>query len=362
MTATALITRPILCLLLLCATVRAADPATRPGARRPGQTVQRLREAADALDLTAEQRPGVDEAFAAAQRRFREVLRQRRDLDADARREEFRTIAAGLVDDISAQLTPEQKVAFRDDVARLRGGEEPATRPSGTPRMGATAFPGQTPPPPMMTGGTMAPAPDGDAADDSPPPRSAFLQKLTRPSGLEIGGRVPDALTVVTLADEQKPLIRLLPDHRPLVIVFASLSSPTFRDRLGDLPWLRQQLVGKAELMVVYTREQYPAGQWTVKRNDVDKVSIPPHADLAARLALLRQVESLAKLGNGATLVADAMDDAAADTLAGAEPNCAAVVLRPDGTLAARQQWLDPTGIVGLVEAAGAGGATDSTD
>ena len=350
----------------------ASRPANREAANRPGRFVQKLREAVAGLDLSDEQRPGIEESFAAAESEFRELMPRLREMDKQQRRDELKTAVAGLVDDITRQLTPEQKAVFRQDLASIRKGGNPATRPTdpdsaaGTPRMGGVPFPGKTPPPPMtadatpMRGDTQMmgdAAPPADNAQDAdaaaaPAARSAFLRKLTDPAGLAVGAKVSDSIRVVTLADEQKPLANLLARRRPTVIVFASLSSPTFRDRLGDLPWLKQQLLGKADLMVLYTREQYPAGQWTVKRNDLDGVSIPPHADLAARMKLLRQVESTAKLGGGVEFVADAMDDAAADTLAGAAPNCAAVVLRPDGTLAARQQWLDPTGIVGLVEAA----------
>ena len=344
--------------------------------------MQRLRRAVDRLDLTDQQRPGIDESFAAVERQFRELLPRLRQMDPDERRDELKTLVAGLVDDLRSQLTPAQRETFGGELARLRKGEAdgdaPATRPTdpaqmgpaGSPRMGSTPFPGTAPPPPMMNGDRPMTGMSGDAAgaadagDDedaaaTPAVRSAFLQKLTHPAGLAVGEKIGESLKIVTLADEQKPLTYLLDDRRPTVVVFASMSSPTFRDRLGDLPWLKRQLVGKARLMVVYAREQYPAGQWTLKRNETDRVSIPPHADLAARMALLRQTLAAADLGGGVDFVADAMDDATLQTLAGDGPNCAAVVLRPDGTLAARQQWLDPTGIVRLVEVAEPELATD---
>ena len=436
--------------LLLTAGVAAsaADaPATRPGGTEARERVPRplreLRQAVDVMDLTDAQRPGIDAAFAGAEAALAEALRDGRDGDPKARREAVRTVFAGLVDEVNARLTPEQKPLFRQAVERLRGGgPAKAERPTTMPFVTGTGGPparqlqrardalaamelspetrgkvdgafadlmeavkqakGEATPEAMrralaqyretladaltpeqqrdlrqrLAGDApaademnMNPATAGDKAarrqqrrrdqgergqpgqqEDEPAHRSAFLQHLSKPAGLAVGAAVPENVTVVNLAGAERPLVRLLPKNRPLVVVFGSLSSPTFRDRLGDLPWLKQQLLGKADLMVLYTREQYPAGGWTVKRNDLDGVSIPPHADAAARMALLRKAVAAASDLDGVTWVADAMDDAALLTLVGDAPNCAAVVIRPDGTVAGRQQWLDPTGVLGLIE------------
>ena len=345
---------------------RQGEPVTRPAERRverdgergrgPGRLLERLRRATAEMDVTPEQRRDLDAAFEAAIARFRQALPEMRQMSRDERREEVRVLLMGLVDEVNAALPPEKRGEFRATVERLRDrdddGEARPGRGFAPPPglFGGRKLDGDAPPPPMMGGDAMSGPDQSEVADSTP--SSAFLANLTRTPGLAFGAALPESITVLTLAGAERSLRTYQPKGRPMVVVLGSLSSPTFRDRLGDLAWLRREVGLTAEIVVVYTAEQHPVGgDWQPLRNMVDNVAIPPHADADARVDLLKRAMALAHAGD-VTFVADGFDDAAKNTLIGDEPAVAALVFAPDGTLSGRQRWFDPTGIPGLVEAA----------
>jgi hypothetical protein len=106
----------------------------------------------------------------------------------------------------------------------------------------------------------------------------------------------------------------------------------------------------EADLLIIYTREQHAAGEWTVDRNKQDDVEIPQHEDLAARIAAAKALRTGSDLK--VQVVVDTMDDAALKALVGDAPHCAALVFAPGGRLVGKQQWFDPSGIQALVEEA----------
>ena len=130
-------------------------------------------------------------------------------------------------------------------------------------------------------------------------------------------------------------------EHKVLVLIFGSYSCPTFRGHAAGLEALRDDVGYRANFLVVYTREAYPAGEWDVPRNAADGVSVPAHADAAARAAAARLARS--RLGLKVDVAPDGMDDAVTEAYGGF-PNAAVVVGR-DGTVVARQRWLDPSGL-----------------
>ena len=99
--------------------------------------------------------------------------------------------------------------------------------------------------------------------------------------------------------------------------------------------------------MLVYTREQYPAGEWTVERNQRDGVDLEQHEDIDARVAAARNLRVEAKIVF--EMAVDTMDDSVVETLVGEGAHCAAIVIGRDGRIIGRQQWLDPTGLPGMV-------------
>ena len=273
---------------------------------------------------------------------------------ARARLADYREAVAGVLDDgqrdrLREALAPARR---RDPKPAEGRGDEP-----GISDGDAAAMTGGVG---TMTAGTMAGG-DGPAAEPGPvelaPPQSRFLDRLRDPGGLAVGDRVPEGLTVLTAVDRPVALADLLDEHRPTVLLLGSASSPTFRDRAGDLRWLAERLrvdgVRRAGILVVYTREQHPAEEWQAARNVADGFVIPAHEAAADRL------ETAGNFGRWANLraidvdvVADSMGDAALTALAGGPSAVGnfAFVLAPDGTVIGRQRWFDPTAIPAMLE------------
>jgi hypothetical protein len=132
------------------------------------------------------------------------------------------------------------------------------------------------------------------------------------------------------------------------VIGFGSYSSPSFRQRAPALEQLAKQFGSRAQFLIVYTKEAHPAGQWDVDRNKEEGIAVEPHKDAAARTAQAEKAKDA--LGLTIPIAPDRMDDAVAAAFGGF-PN-GAVVLARDGTVVARQQWLDPDGLERRVEQA----------
>jgi hypothetical protein len=135
---------------------------------------------------------------------------------------------------------------------------------------------------------------------------------------------------------------------KPLVIVFGSLSSPKFRDRVPQLEALRNRYRTRVNLLVVYTREAHPADGWPVKRNRDDKLEVRSPTTDDERVALARQLIDRTKMT--LDLAVDTIDDATAraygDTIEGA------AVVSPYGTLIGTQTFCDPSGLPRLIDLA----------
>ena len=150
------------------------------------------------------------------------------------------------------------------------------------------------------------------------------------------------------------PLKALLAENRPTVIVLGSWSAPSFRDRTADLPWLVDNLRTpggrSADLVVAYTRERHPAGEWQTPRNEADGISIAAHATADDRVAAAAAARTAVPDRVGVSFVLDSMDDALLEAIGGGDDEGDwAVVVTPDGTVSAKQRWFDPTAIPGLV-------------
>jgi hypothetical protein len=353
----------------------ATRPATQPGGRpgegpgaRVGQQLERLSEALGQLELTPEQDEKVQGLLTSLRQDIRRLAqehagdRQAMAQAVGARMQEFRP-------ELEAILTPEQLERMAAMMQRRPGdqpatqpatrpGQRPATRPgqrqgnSGGDRPGGGGRPGEG-----GQGGPEAMQPmDGMQGPDRRPAgvneidREAFLDRITASQGMAVGQSLDDALQVVSLTAKERPLRQFVPNMEALVVLVGSASSPAFRDRLADLENLRHQTLREADLLIIYTREQHAAGEWTVQRNKLDGVEIPQHEDLEARIAAARKMRTTHDLK--VEIVVDTMDDAALKALVGDSPHCAALVFAPGGTLVGKQQWFDPTGIPALVEQA----------
>ncbi len=316
--------------------------------------LEQLTTALDGLDLTPEQDQKVNESLEALRQDIRRMVARTRnaqggDVDTETLAAAMRQRLQAFRESLEEILTPEQIAQLEQAVQSDRaGGSGPATHPGRnggdqSQMMGDTRM---TPGDGQM--GAMTPM-SGAGSRERPagPGESAFLARLSEPEGLAVGQEVPASLAVVTLDGKEVPLRRFVPRTKPLVVLLGSMSNPTFRDRVSDLVWLRRELGQDAELMLVYTREQYPAGEWTVERNQRDGVSLEQHEDIDARVAAARNLRVEAKIVF--EMAVDTMDDSVVETLVGEGAHCAAIVIGRDGRIIGRQQWLDPTGLPGMV-------------
>ncbi len=248
-------------------------------------------------------------------------------------------------------LTPEQRKELRDSMKALREERPERPRRNAGPRSEAGERPGPGARPPRGAGGFGRPA--TRPGDDRP---SRFESRLQDQVDRDQLVAVPTDLPLLTATGRETTLAQSLAEHRPTIVLLGSYSAPSFRERMADLPWLVDQLrtpSGRsADLVVVYTRERHPSDGWTNPKNDEAGIAIPAHTSAEDRLEAAKRVRSELPDRTGVSLLVDTMDDRLASLVAGDEAGDHVVVLRPDGTVSARQRWFDPTAIVGLVEAA----------
>ena len=276
-------------------------------------------------------------------------------LPDDARATAFRKALRDLATDVNEVLNRQQRGELRAVIRDLREESEESEESGGGMMMGeGERMAGE---PEMMMGGEALPAMGEQAAPPELP--AGFLDAVRNPVGLDVGQPLPAGLTVLTLSGNSRPLADLLAGPKPTVVLVGNASSPTFRDRVGDLAWMLDQLksgTGRlANVLVLYAREQYPTGEWDVARNATEGFNIEPPNTNDERIALAKNLRNWGAMNrSGLEMVVDPIDDAAFTALAGSPTATGnfAFVFRPDGTLAARQRWFDPTGIPGLVDAA----------
>jgi Spy/CpxP family protein refolding chaperone len=119
----------MLCLILLgfvvspTLTVRADDaPKERPkGQGGPTGLLTRMRATVDKLNLTTEQKPKVDAAFADAKTKIEAVVKENAGADREAMRGKIQPIVKDLMEKVIAVLTPEQQEELKKARERGRG-------------------------------------------------------------------------------------------------------------------------------------------------------------------------------------------------------------------------------------------------
>jgi hypothetical protein len=119
---------------------------------------------------------------------------------------------------------------------------------------------------------------------------------------------------------------------------FGSLSCPVFRQHVQAMEKLKAAEGQRAFFILVYTRENFPAGEKNVDSNKADGISVPEATTLDQRKA-----EALAtqrQLHITFNVAVDSMDNAVSKAF-GTFPN-GTVVIGKDGTIAARDEWTNP--------------------
>src|SRR3984885_10973543 len=229
-------------------------------------------------------------------------LRAEMQTDGTQAREKFQTIMQDTRQQLRDVLTPQQREKLRS----LRQGSEPQPPQSASP-------------PPATQ-----PAPHTDA---SPPAAS-----------LRIGQRAPD-FSLQKLDGQPVQLSSF--KGKMLVRGFGSCFSPIVREHADAIEQLRREYLPRVNLMLIYTRENYPAGQWEVERNKQEDVLIPEHSDMNARIAAAREARDRLKLD--VPIALDSMDNKTAGDYDGFSN--AAVLIGRDGTVLFFQKWFEPYGL-----------------
>jgi hypothetical protein len=334
---------------------RQGQPATRPGGQPPpgdrpgpgapeqriGQYVEQVSAAIETLQLTEQQRPLMQQAVGELREDLRRIAQEARQNNPEAAGAAFRQRMEQFRQQVLEILSPEQAQQLGQEIQRrteARGqGDRPPRGPDGAMQPNQ---PGAAMNERRQRGGQ-------EDAEVTAAAQNAFLERLNAPPGLDVGQPLTESVKIVSLTGKQRPLRESIPRSKPLVVFLGSMSSPSFRDHVGDFLQLRQEIGRDADLLIIYTREQHAAGEWTVERNERDGVAIPQHATIDERIAAAKKLRQDGEVR--IEIVVDDMENSALKALVGEAPHSAALVFAPDGTLVGRQQWLDPTGIPALV-------------
>lgn len=463
MTGRPLLPRILLCLGLLALLCGASDAIAANGTTRPGRAgggagagaqdhpmMQKVREAIDSLDLTADQKKQIDQIFQETREDIRGMAKDLKGMTPDQRREKLKPVIQDMIEKIKSVLTDPQKAALKTKLEALRKEREqagdkkpsadvvpPATQPIGDAaaphgpmmqrihdrlakldlspeqqtkvdailddtgkkfqalRQQAQDNAGDTrqksmslmqstrqqiaavltPEQQQQWRESQGPAPSPPAADSARPdapkvdaPKAAAMNDSTTGT---TGTTVAKAAAVSSSASpavESKtkslyegadaPPFRLrrlsgsdvtLDSFvgKPLVLIFGSFTSPTFRDKVSQIDELSKRYRGRAAFLIVYTKEAYPVNEWEVQRNLTEQIKVDQHQSLDERVKMAKLTQDGLKIQTD--IAVDDIDDAVADAY-DAMPNGAYVIA--SGKIIFRQKWADPLGLPAWIDIA----------
>ena len=186
----------------------------------------------------------------------------------------------------------------------------------------------------------------------APPPLKSETQAFVE-AAPPIGAVIPE-LALTSLDGKAMPLAEARA-RGPVVLVFGSYTSPSFRMKQPWLETLAKRWHGVAEIYVVFSREEHPGGQGSESREaldlDHDGVVQPYEETASARLANYKAIAeprtasdrmALARMFRGEIpgtmpILLDTPDDHAS-TVLGAMTN-SAFVIDSHGALTLKQAW-----------------------
>jgi len=308
-----------------------ADTAKRGRrAQAGGPMLQRLGDALGKLDLTADQKTKTDALLADVSEKMTKIREGAKDDQPNAR-QQARQVMQDLRTQLQSILTPPQQQKLAQELPRLRnegGPRNKADRQKDAPPANA----------PSNTNTTAAKAAGVSSSDSD-------TALLDGPTKLSAGDAAPD-FKLYRLSEGTVSLHNFAGD--PLVLIFASYSSPSFRDQAKLIDALRMRYRFRTNFLIVYTREAHAVGEWEVQRNADDGVQIQQPKTLAQRLDLA--IRARRALNLATDMVVDDMDNTTAKAYdLGSD---GAVVISPQGKIVGTQQWCDPYGLAPMIDAA----------
>ncbi len=319
---------PILLVMAAAAlvSVSRAQEQRPPAERGRGQMIERIRNALDELDLTAEQKIKTDEILADAADQLAK-LREDAAGNLDALREKAGGVIQNVRQKLFEVLTPAQQRQLTQRLPRLR--EQPAEGQKPDPK------------PAEATMGEMMG--DKPAAISTPSssatPKSAEASPAGAPDDKFAPGTPAPDFRLKNLDGKIVSLANLR--GRPTVLIFGSFTSPTFRDKVGAFNGLRKEFRNKANVLIVYTREAYPNLEWDVQRNIDEQIRIAHHTSIEERQKMAKMTRDGLKID--ADVLVDDMDDAVAAVYDAMPNGC--VVLDAAGKILIKQKWAEVHGV-----------------
>lgn len=108
---------------------------------------------------------------------------------------------------------------------------------------------------------------------------------------LNVRDAAPDS-KVVTLAGEGSTLGKILQkDSRPVVVVFGSITCPSFRNMfLKEICDIVEEQKRKVRLLVCYLAEAHPKDGWHLGVNDKHEVVVEEHSTIEERIASAKKL------------------------------------------------------------------------
>jgi Spy/CpxP family protein refolding chaperone/peroxiredoxin len=305
-------------------------PAPRDGAMRPGEMLERLRDAVTKLDLTVGQKEQIRSLVDEAQGKG-EALREEMRAGGQNVREKGRQLLEESRRKVDAILTPAQQQKLGELMAA------PATRPATQAMM-------------MEDGGDMMMR--GGERRSAAKKTGDGLTANGDPSKAPVGSVAP-AFALRKLDGSLVQLTSL--KGRVIVLVFGSWTCPAFRDRAAMLEKLKSSYSTGVQFFVIYTREAHAKDEWEVARNKNLEISVEQPKTMDARTALAKKSRDELKLT--VPILLDTLGNETASAY-GAGANSAFVINR-DARISARQQWFDAAGLRRAIDEAAK--ATPST-
>lgn len=123
-----------------------------------------------------------------------------------------------------------------------------------------------------------------------------------------------------------------------VLLAFGSYSSPSFRQRAQGLEQIRSTYGARLNVIVIYTKEAYPVGEWEVERNKDDGIAIEQAKDTAARVAEAKKARTTLRLTS--PFLVDNMENTIATQFGGFTNS--AVLIGRDGKVLHRQAYFEP--------------------